>query len=189
MSQSGFSIPDGVSRDEVQVGESHTTYQVKFRHINCRKHHQSANSSGFSPTCESILNWIPNPFSPQARTGDCCGSEDRDIGERSVEAEGHDLEVDLTRVAQGICDNQGVHILRASIVWENGRATTPWGRARMIHNSAVTHGHLALMDQRKRNDYIKVEFVTLHNDEDVRRESALTELTKLSKRASAHCNR
>ncbi|KAH8158993.1 hypothetical protein CIB48_g9251 [Xylaria polymorpha] len=197
--------PEQSSTTKIQPSESHPSYKLRFRHVNCPK---SDKSSGFSPSCTATVNdWRPsaanakqsqNPSdatAPEAPETGCCGIDEGVVSENDVlMLKNIDLVEDLENIARGLCDEkaahiQGIVILREYIMWENGPPKSSNGSEQIIHNSAVTPIHLALIRQRKCDDYIEVDWATHYDDEDFRRESMLKALTKLSRKASSHCNR
>ncbi|KAI0459914.1 hypothetical protein F5B21DRAFT_454695 [Xylaria acuta] len=195
------------STAKTQPSESHPSYRAIFRHVNCRKRSQSEKSSGFTPSCVSTVDWCPtkanirhsqsssDATAPPALETGCCGTDKGIVSENDVSMFFNiDLVADLERVALGLCKEQSDHvrgavIIREYIMWENGPQKSSGGSEQIIHDSAVTPIHLALMRQRKCDDFIEVDFGTHYDDEEFRRESMLRALTKLSRRASSHCNR
>ncbi|KAI0447497.1 hypothetical protein F4803DRAFT_546015 [Xylaria telfairii] len=196
--------PEQSSTSKIQPSESHPSYKLRFRHVNCPK---SNKLIGFSPSCTSTVNWqpsaanakqSPNPSDATAleapETG-CCGIDDGVVSKNDVlMLKNIDLVDELEKIARKLCDEkaahiQGIVILREFIMWGNGPPTSSSGSKQIIHDSAVTPVHLALMRQRKCEDFIEVEWATHYDDEEFRRENMLKALTKLAKRASSHCNR
>lgn len=176
-------------------------YKVKFRHVNCRHENQ------FHPECQSTVYWYPdrlfgqsyeeliNDFNSQSHEIYCCGSGT--VGspkyDRHVPQEGVTVER-MGMVAQVICDAgyeciSRANIVRGGIVWENRPPKTLRGKAVMIHDKEVTRSHLELMHYRNAKDYILIDFMSFHDDEDTRRGRMLKALSKLSRKASSHCNR
>ncbi|GAW17392.1 hypothetical protein ANO14919_068490 [Xylariales sp. No.14919] len=153
----------------------------------------------------------PSPKKLWPRTG-CCtnqigdsfGATDEVIG---INSEKDDLDpqwewwvglelvpnVQLAALAQNICRNgrkyrsdEGIREITAAIVWRGEPPRDPAGNA---HGCFVGPGHLAMMRQRNCGDYIRVDFVIDEAQGQGKRKSMLRALTKLSKKASSHCNR
>ncbi|KAI0865136.1 hypothetical protein F4860DRAFT_510300 [Xylaria cubensis] len=125
----------------------------------------------------------------------CCGTGEGIASEDEGVAilDSVDLVRDLEHVAHRLCNEQSDRIidlvvLREHVVWEKGPPKSSSGPG-IFHTSAVTPSHLALMRQRNCGDYIEADFGTHYDDEEFRHERMLRALTKLSKRASSHCNR
>ncbi|KAI3321814.1 hypothetical protein HD806DRAFT_545510 [Xylariaceae sp. AK1471] len=188
------------------IYQSQYSFNILLRHIPiCRGDDEApTDPCGFSPDCQFSEEcwglWADGDLTSLSCKGSCC---DEGYEEAS------DLDIVLLNRAMDeirlydlihYCVNRVLHplqglefeILRGFIVWQNGAPTFPRDSGELkAHNSAITPGHLALMDQRNYGDYIQIDFVVLHNDHDdkARRKSMLKALTKLSRKASRHCNR
>ncbi|RYC60299.1 hypothetical protein CHU98_g5922 [Xylaria longipes] len=175
--------PEHSSTAKIQPSESHPSYRVKVRHVNCRKRSQSEKK--LSSSCLTTVNWRPSQanrrlsqilsdaISSEALGTGCCGAGEGIVSETDVE-----MLQDLERLARGVCDEQSDHIrdivvLREHIIWESGPPKTHNGSEEIIHGSAVTPIHLALMRQRNVDDFIEVEFGTHYDDEEFRRENVI----------------
>jgi hypothetical protein len=176
--------------------QSQHPLKVLVRHIPLCREDDGAPTDpcGFSPDCRySKECWALWTKDDAIR----CNGECSDAGHEeasNLEILLLNREMDMVHLHDLIryCVTQVLHpldglqfeIVRGFIVWQNGGPTSsPHDEGARQHSSAITSGHLALMDQRNYGDYIQVDITVLPNDKEdgVRRKSMVKALKKLSK--------
>ncbi|KAJ3551775.1 hypothetical protein NPX13_g11281 [Xylaria arbuscula] len=177
------------SNPELENTPRKETYQVIFRHLNCRRRPQSEDS----PCCEAIIEWFHEASQNISSESQVALNLLKIARELHRESEGYtpDLHMEMyivwnrdlpTTVRGEVRQAESLHRCELDYL---GMETT----SSLYHQTHLDPRDLELVQQRNCGDFVLVEFTANYSVEDERRGRMLNALQKLAKRASRGCNR